>query len=176
MRLILLAIGLLLFGCLLPIGEKNLTNTTPPVNKTIPPGYEVQDYCEKDSDCVRLNSCCDCGDGVYVNTYHQQNVECDGHRCMCPIRDTVGKCEKNKCIAVSQNETGNGKPETGFCGWSTNATCSTDADCTTGGCSGQVCQSKSEKSVITTCEYTECYDSARYGVTCGCDSGKCSWK
>ena len=64
----------------------------------------------------------------------------------------------------------------GFCGRSTNGQCSADADCTAGGCSGQVCQSKSEEPVITTCEYTECYNAQIYGKTCGCVNKKCQWK
>jgi len=63
-----------------------------------------------------------------------------------------------------------------FCGRSTNGQCSSDADCITGGCSGQVCQSKSEEPVITTCEYTECYNAQTYGVICSCVNSKCQWK
>jgi len=63
-----------------------------------------------------------------------------------------------------------------FCGTSTNGQCSADVDCMTGGCSGQVCQSKSEEPVITTCEYTECYNAQTYGKTCGCVNSKCQWK
>jgi eight-cysteine-cluster-containing protein len=63
-----------------------------------------------------------------------------------------------------------------FCGTSTNGQCSTDADCMTGGCSGQVCQSRSEEQVITTCEYTECYNASAYNLTCKCVDKKCQWK
>jgi len=70
------------------------------------------------------------------------------------------------------------KPEqlTKFCGTSTNGQCSSDADCMIGGCSGQVCQSKSEEPIITTCEYTDCYNPQPYGLTCGCKASKCQWK
>jgi len=63
-----------------------------------------------------------------------------------------------------------------FCGTSTRGQCSSDVDCITGGCSGQVCQSRSEEPVITTCEYTECYNAQAYGVTCGCVNNKCQWR
>ena len=63
-----------------------------------------------------------------------------------------------------------------FCGTSTLGTCDSDADCVTGGCSGQVCQSKSEEPVITTCEYAECYNASAYNLTCKCVSSKCQWK
>ena len=68
------------------------------------------------------------------------------------------------------------KDITGFCGWSTNGPCSKDDDCMPGGCSGQVCQSKSEEPIITTCEYTDCYNPQPYGLTCGCQNNQCQWK
>ncbi len=68
--------------------------------KSYPPGYEIADYCQQDSDCVRLNKCCDCGMGTYVNTYHQQKLDCPGPRCMCAIMNTRGACQDNRCVAV----------------------------------------------------------------------------
>lgn len=269
--LIALGIALLIFGCMQVKPGGNDTNITPGNNTTIPSGYEVKDFCKKDSDCVRLNSCCDCGLGVYVNKYNQQPECLPGQpRCMCPIALSKGLCLDNKCVAAPYNTTsiemifrsnkgvcgGEEAPErmdgdgwvffngsigggsvcrtisaelitsgdgymldlttkaipgvaacincqgtipwtaniTGhsgnisvrydgrtvfppnFCGWSTNGTCAGDSDCMSGGCSGQVCQSKSEEPAITTCEYRECYSAAQYGVACGCDDGKCQWK
>ncbi|MFH1126546.1 MAG: eight-cysteine-cluster domain-containing protein [archaeon] len=62
-----------------------------------------------------------------------------------------------------------------FCGTSTDGPCSTDSDCTKGGCSGQVCQSIKEKSAITTCEYRECYNARNYNLACRCTDSKCRW-
>lgn len=62
----------------------------------------------------------------------------------------------------------------GFCGSSTKALCQTDADCVSGGCSGQVCEKVGEGGV-TTCEYADCYNKNQYGVVCGCVSGQCQW-
>jgi eight-cysteine-cluster-containing protein len=62
-----------------------------------------------------------------------------------------------------------------FCGWSTNGQCSLDSDCQSAGCSGQVCQSKSEEPILTTCEWRECYDKTKYGLTCKCVENKCQW-
>ena len=62
-----------------------------------------------------------------------------------------------------------------FCGSSTFGTCSDNSKCITGGCSGQVCQSNNEESVITTCEYTECYDSEKFNVKCKCVNKQCQW-
>jgi hypothetical protein len=93
-----IVLALLVFGCV-QNPPANITNNSS-TNSTFPPGYEVKDYCQKDSDCVRLAKCCDCGDGEYVNTYHQEDPVCTGPRCMCAIRDTIGKCEKGKCVAI----------------------------------------------------------------------------
>ncbi|VVB73317.1 Uncharacterised protein [uncultured archaeon] len=76
---------------------------------------------------------------------------------------------------VSMNP-GTSQPSAGFCGRSTNGACSADSDCVRGGCSSQVCQSRSESSAITTCEYADCYDPQPYGMGCGCLSGGCQWK
>jgi eight-cysteine-cluster-containing protein len=65
--------------------------------------------------------------------------------------------------------------ETGFCGWSTKATCKTDEDCIKGGCSAQVCQGKTEEPEITTCEWRDCYNAEAYNLRCGCFEGKCQW-
>jgi len=63
-----------------------------------------------------------------------------------------------------------------FCGSSTYGNCDSDDDCKTGGCSGQVCQSKKEEGAITTCEWTDCYDSAKYGLKCRCTNRQCQWQ
>jgi len=68
------------------------------------------------------------------------------------------------------------QPKESFCGTSTSGQCSADSDCTSGGCSGQVCQSKSEEPMITTCEYRDCYNAEEYGVKCSCANGACAWK
>lgn len=62
-----------------------------------------------------------------------------------------------------------------FCGQSTGGDCQSDADCIAGGCSSQVCSSKSEGPIITTCEWRECYQSELFGVQCGCVENKCQW-
>ncbi|MBI2584092.1 MAG: eight-cysteine-cluster domain-containing protein [Candidatus Aenigmarchaeota archaeon] len=64
----------------------------------------------------------------------------------------------------------------GFCGFSTGSSCTKDSDCTVGGCSSQVCQGVSEESIITTCEYRECYNAPAFGAECGCANAKCTWR
>jgi len=65
-------------------------------------------------------------------------------------------------------------PSQRFCGWATNASCTYTSDCMAGGCSGQVCGGKNEE-LITTCEYTDCYNAAKYNASCACVMGKCNW-
>ncbi len=95
-------------GCIQtpPPASNNTTNITPPANNStaVPPGYEVKDYCQKDGDCVRLNSCCDCGLGVYVNTYNQK-PECPPGEpvCKCAIAPSKGVCQSSRCVAVADN-------------------------------------------------------------------------
>ena len=62
-----------------------------------------------------------------------------------------------------------------FCGRSTKGYCESDGDCMEGGCSGQVCQSKDEEEMITTCEWRDCYDAEEYGFNCTCVDNKCQW-
>lgn len=62
-----------------------------------------------------------------------------------------------------------------FCGTSTNGYCTMDTECTTDGCSGQVCRATSEEPVITTCEWKACYDAQTYSVSCRCVQGACQW-
>ncbi len=253
------------------VGVADNPVTPPENNTTIPAGYEVKDYCQQDSDCVRLNSCCDCGAGTYVNKYNQQQPICSGPRCLCPVAPSSGACVDNKCVAVQGyntvglvfnssngrcgNETapqlsyvdggmdlngsvGGGSAcryavaqifpgdggytlnistraipgvdtcidcagtipwsanisgyngsltvyydgrlvyppsQGGFCGWSTNGACASDADCVRGGCSGEVCQSASEQPAVTSCIYKSCNDPKAAGVSCGCVAGKCQW-
>ena len=52
--------------------------------------------------------------------------------------------------------------------------CQVDSDCVTDGCSGQICRSKLDESVMTTCEWKEeyaCYKKEG----CLCQSGQCAW-
>ncbi|HEB72700.1 MAG TPA: eight-cysteine-cluster domain-containing protein [Nitrospirae bacterium] len=64
----------------------------------------------------------------------------------------------------------------GFCGESTKAVCSAGTDCIVGGCSSQVCQGANEPPIITTCEWTECYDAEKYNKACGCVESQCQWR
>lgn len=66
-------------------------------------------------------------------------------------------------------------PKEKFCGSSTYGKCTSDANCLAGGCSGQVCQSKDEEPIITTCEWEDCYDAGKFGLNCKCLNNQCQW-
>ncbi len=52
--------------------------------------------------------------------------------------------------------------------------CTQDADCSVGGCSGEVCSS--DPGVITTCEFSPSFPGLKRGYTCGCVNQKCGWR
>jgi len=64
---------------------------------------------------------------------------------------------------------------TSFCGTSSKGSCVSNADCTTAGCSGQICQSKSEPAMASDCAYLECYNAAAYELDCICNNKECQW-
>lgn len=65
--------------------------------------------------------------------------------------------------------------DTGFCGSSTFGNCETSADCVPGGCSGQICMSKQDQPIDSTCEWKDCYDEKQFGLNCYCVESKCMW-
>jgi eight-cysteine-cluster-containing protein len=56
-----------------------------------------------------------------------------------------------------------------FCGSSTQGPCSSDSDCITSGCSGQICQSVSEDISSICGEHKDCYNAAKFGMSCKCE-------
>ncbi len=50
--------------------------------------------------------------------------------------------------------------------------CETDADCSTAGCSGEVCMSGAAEAPLTTCVVMPCF---RVLDKCGCMEGYCRW-
>ncbi|MDV3103840.1 CGP-CTERM-anchored Cys-rich protein [Thermococcus waiotapuensis] len=54
--------------------------------------------------------------------------------------------------------------------------CSSDSDCATGGCSGEICMPKDEaEKIASPCLYAEWYECLKL-TSCGCVNGLCSWK
>lgn len=52
--------------------------------------------------------------------------------------------------------------------------CTSDADCVPAGCSSQLCVSKTNPNIITTCEYSTAYACVKL-TTCGCVNHACAW-
>ncbi|MFH1917440.1 MAG: hypothetical protein ABIJ21_09335 [Nanoarchaeota archaeon] len=61
---------------------------------------DPQKYCEEDTDCVRQESCCDCGLGNYVNKNYYAEIPCTESQCMCATQQSTGVCKNNQCTAV----------------------------------------------------------------------------
>jgi len=62
-----------------------------------------------------------------------------------------------------------------FCGSSSLASCHIDAECIPSGCSGQICQAKSEEAIITDCQYQDCFNTQKFGLSCRCFNHQCQW-
>lgn len=131
---------------------------------------EKPNYCADDSDCACgthiTTGECFVGSKEFVNVALQCPDYCTG---IAAIFET--RCVAHQCKIVRKNETA----ASGFCGWSTSGQCGSDNDCIATGCSGQVCQSKNEPAVVTTCEYRDCYEASKYGLSCRCVSNGCTW-
>ncbi|MEM4720097.1 MAG: eight-cysteine-cluster domain-containing protein [Candidatus Bilamarchaeaceae archaeon] len=129
-------------------------------------------YCVGDNDCACgthiTTGECFVGSKEFVNTEKQCPDYCTGI-----ANNLETRCINFQCKIVGKNITK--PPAEGFCGYSTNGKCNNDNDCIRGGCSAQVCQSKNEPPVITTCEYRECYKASDYGLECGCVHNQCRW-
>ena len=63
------------------------------------------------------------------------------------------------------------EPASGMCVKNSGDACSTDADCVSGGCGGELCYNPAMGGGISTCECTTPTDVAG----CGCVDGQCSW-
>ena len=93
------------------------------------------------------------------------------------MKSDAGQKEQEESGTAGAEKEGSGNERDGgeFCGLSTKGKCSSDDDCIVSGCSAQVCQSRFEAPVMTTCEIRKCYNAAAYGMKCKCVDGKCMW-
>ncbi|MDD5098750.1 MAG: eight-cysteine-cluster domain-containing protein [Candidatus Colwellbacteria bacterium] len=91
------------------------------------------------------------------------------------IYNIEGILESSSVKLLDNDESETTEKEDNFCGVSSYGSCVTESDCVKGGCSGQICGSRNDEPLMTTCEYKECYDAVKYEKNCGCVSGKCQW-
>jgi hypothetical protein len=93
--------------------------------------------------------------------------------CGCNGETYGNECEANRA-GVSARASGvcgsDREPVSGMCIKNSNDSCSSDADCVSGGCGGELCYNPASGGGISTCECT-----APVGPACGCVAGKCSW-
>jgi eight-cysteine-cluster-containing protein len=109
-----------------------------------------------------------------ISVYSQKD------KTMCHIRAVIKSAKEERFSPIVEEIISSfdfiGSDSAGnFCEVSTFGECSSDEDCVTGGCSGEVCQSKHEDLVITACEYKDCYKTVSYELECGCLIKKCRW-
>ena len=98
-------------------------------------------------------------------------------RCMCKRKVTIFNVSKEAKVEFLDKD-GNRyilSPNLEFCGWSSYGKCNSDGDCIRDGCSNQICRSRFEKPLITTCEWLDCYDAEKFGIACKCVEGRCQW-
>jgi len=198
--IVLITISLFLLGFLVAI-DVGVTGKTTENNTGIqtclnecPTGCAAPEYRICASDGERY--CNLCVIGCYGLT-KAENSFCESNKVCCSIRAVVPNSvpsyemlERSECDDIGDN----GEPIVGghkeivsnsfcvevktaesFCGKSSLGVCETDADCIKGGCSEQVCQSKNEEPIATTCEYRNCYNPVPYKTNCLCIENKCKW-
>ena len=89
--------------------------------------------------------------------------------CWCDdLCESYGDCCADKADECSGDDR---EPASGFCIKNSNDECESDADCTSGGCGGELCFNPDLGSGISTCECTAPTDVGG----CGCVEGKCTW-
>jgi len=111
-------------------------------------------YCQKEGGSLEIRK--DENGGEYGVCIFENRKECEEWAFF------RGECKKEE---VKDN----------FCGRSTYGKCDSNSDCIVGGCSGQICQAKSEEPIVSTCEYTDCYNAETYNLECQCVEKKCQW-
>jgi eight-cysteine-cluster-containing protein len=129
-----------------------------------------------DANVDKTKDCPDFCTGIAGNMM----IKCIDNRCTqtfgCVIDDECDegkRCVNNRC--AEQDATTPIPPPIVKTPNTPSSGCNSDSDCTTGGCSGTICQAKKSPPVITTCEYRPEYACYRQ-IQCGCVNGACTWK
>ena len=173
--IVLIVLVAILVGCGSPTDKSNADV------KELPP----LDYCEIDDDCTcggidLRDGRCFIGNKLYYENYVDKKKECpdfctgiDGNL---KVRCVDSKCiQMYGCLVDADCDTGQRCKNNKCLGKIIEGGCRSDVDCVTGGCSGTICQSKSDEPVFTTCEYKDEYECFKT-IDCGCVDGSCSWE
>lgn len=179
---IAIMISLLLIGC-------SADTSVPDKEDQESPEVTSYDSCSTDDDCIcggidTQTDRCFMGSKDYYEKHVDKSKDCPDF-CGGIEGNLVMRCIDNKCIQIYECLVDKDcEPQemciNNRCAGATqqadpDAECSSDSDCRTGGCSGQLCEPKSREPMVTTCEFLPeygCYDD----IECGCVDGACSWK
>jgi len=135
---------------------------------------------DKISKALEVKVLANCCTNISVKKYNNEYLILESGkicRCMCYREITIFDISENSKIIFIYID---GKkrilsPNIEFCGFSTFGECKNDSDCFISGCSSQVCQSKLEEPILTTCEYKDCYDYFKFNLSCKCIDNMCQW-
>ncbi|NQU79158.1 eight-cysteine-cluster domain-containing protein [Candidatus Woesearchaeota archaeon] len=140
--------------------------------------------CVSDDDCVcggidAGTGRCFLGNKVYYDNFVDKKKECPDF-CSGIGGNLMARCVDTKCMQVleclNSNECSRGEQcIRNRCTIPGKSSCSKDSDCSRQGCSGQVCASRNDDPVMTTCEYLPEYDCLGM-IDCGCVDNGCDWK
>ncbi|MBI4738095.1 eight-cysteine-cluster domain-containing protein [Candidatus Woesearchaeota archaeon] len=188
----LIVVMILTAGCAQLAAPGGLVRTPPQKKETAPNPLS----CSIDEDCVcqgidKKTGNCFIGNKQYYEKYVDKSKGCPDF-CSGIAGNLVVKCVNNECLqtfgcvldtecsekqSCVNNRCVDGKTASSSDAPSSRSqtnTCSTDADCVAGGCSGTICQSKKAEPVVTTCEYRSEYACYKQ-ISCGCVAGHCAW-
>jgi len=136
-------------------------------------------YYDKINKTLEVKILVNCCTNISVKKYNNEYLIFESGnicRCMCYRKITIFDVDKNsRIIFISDNRKIILSPNIEFCGFSTFGKCKNDSDCFISGCSSQVCQSKLEEPILTTCEYRECYNYFKFNLSCKCIDNMCQW-
>ena len=151
--------------------------------------------CLSDSDCIcggfdKKTDSCFIGNKEYYNKYVDKKKNCPDF-CSGIAGNMVAKCVDNTCrqmlgcindaecksteICINNKCMGSSKSNSKEKSTTLTSECKLNSDCTIGGCSGTVCESKNAEQQLTTCQYLpefKCYKT----ITCSCVNGLCDWQ
>lgn len=85
-------------------------------------------------------------------------------------RDANGACGWRQTPELVECLENPRTPATGQCVRNSGDACSSDADCTAGGCGGELCFNPAVGDGVSTCDCT-----TPAAVSCGCVNGQCTW-